>query len=64
LTGEAIGGGERYRGGVRASRPPLSARLATGPLAFFLAGALDVTVAWGRWALGSVAVRAARRVER
>jgi hypothetical protein len=29
----------------------LAARLVTGPLAFLIAGALDVTVAWTRWAL-------------
>ncbi|HEX7291186.1 MAG TPA: hypothetical protein VF250_08680 [Conexibacter sp.] len=47
-----------------ASRPPLAARLVTGPVAFFLAGAVDVSVAWGRWALHELARRAARRAAR
>jgi hypothetical protein len=64
LTGEAIGGRERYRGGVPASRPPLTARLITGPLGFFAAGALDVTAAWGRWGLRELAARLARRARR
>jgi hypothetical protein len=64
LTGEAIDGGERYRGGVPASRPPLAARLLTGPLGFFVAGTLDVSAAWGRWAAGELAARLARRVAR
>jgi hypothetical protein len=29
----------------------LAARLITGPLAFLIAGAIDVTVAWTRWAV-------------
>jgi len=57
----AIGGGERYRGGVRSRR---AARLATGPLAFLLAGALDVTAAWGRWGAQELAARLARRLAR
>jgi hypothetical protein len=64
LTGEAIGGGERYRGGVPASRPPLSARLITGPVGFFAAGVLDVSIAWGRWGLQELATRLARRTGR
>jgi hypothetical protein len=64
LTGEAIGGGERYRGGVRPSRAPLTARLLTGPLGFFVAGTLDVSAAWGRWAARTLAARLARRFAR
>jgi hypothetical protein len=64
LTGEAIGGGERYRGDVPASRPPLTARLLTGPPGFFLAGLLDVSAAWGRWALHEMRARLARRTGR
>jgi hypothetical protein len=58
FTAEAIGGGERYRGGVRSR---LAARLVTGPLAFLVAGVLDATAAWGRWAADSLAARVARR---
>jgi len=47
-----------------ASRPPLSSRLVTGPLAFFVAGTLDVTVAWGRWGLQELARRLPRRAAR
>jgi hypothetical protein len=36
----------------------LLARLATGPVAFLLAGAVDMTTAWGSWALARA--RAAR----
>jgi hypothetical protein len=36
----------------------------TGPLAFFLAGVVDVTVAWGRWGLQELRARLARRVAR
>jgi hypothetical protein len=61
LTGEAIGGRERYRGGVPARRAPLTARLLTGPVGFFAAGLLDVSVAWGRWGLQELAARLARR---
>jgi hypothetical protein len=64
LTGEAIDGGERYRGGVPASRAPLTARLITGPLGFFVAGTLDVSAAWGRWAAHEIAGRLARRAAR
>jgi len=68
FTGEAIGGGERYRGRVPTSRPPrrapLRARLLTGPLGFFVAGVLDVTAAWGRWGLQELAARLARRTTR
>jgi len=68
VTGEAIGGGERYRGGVPASRPPqrapLAARAITGPLGFLVAGTLDVSAAWGRWALQELAARLARRSAR
>jgi len=49
---------------VPASRPPLASRLATGPLAFFLAGIVDVSAAWGRWALHELRRRLARRVAR
>jgi hypothetical protein len=42
----------------------LSSRLATGPLAFLLAGVLDVTLAWGRWGLQELAARLARRAAR
>jgi hypothetical protein len=61
LTGEAIDGGERYRGGVRSR---LEARALTGPLGFFVAGTLDVSAAWGRWAAHELAVRLARRIAR
>src|SRR4051794_28278533 len=64
LTGEAIGGGERYRGGMPARRAPLTARLITGPVGFFVAGVLDVSVAWGRWALHEMRARLARRAGR
>jgi hypothetical protein len=64
FTAEAIGGGERYRGTVRSSRAPLASRLATGPLAFLLAGVLDVGLAWGRWGLQALAARLARRAAR
>jgi hypothetical protein len=68
VTGEAIGGGERYRGGVPASRPPrrppLAARVVTGPLGFFVAGLFDVSAAWGRWALQELGARLARRAAR
>jgi hypothetical protein len=39
-------------------------RLVTGPLAFFVAGAVDVSVAWGRWGLQELGRRLARRVAR
>jgi hypothetical protein len=64
FTAEAIGGGERYRGGVPARRAPIAARLVTGPLAFFLAGVLDASAAWGRWAAQTLAARLARRAGR
>jgi hypothetical protein len=38
----------------------LLARLATGPVAFLLAGAVDMTTAWGSWALARARARAAR----
>jgi hypothetical protein len=51
-----------------ASRPPvrvpLGARLITGPAGFFVAGVLDVSAAWGRWALQELAARLARRANR
>jgi hypothetical protein len=47
-----------------ASRPPLSSRLITGPLAFLLAGLVDVSAAWGRWGLHELARRSARRTAR
>jgi hypothetical protein len=49
---------------MRASRPPLSSRLVTGPLGFFVAGVLDVSAAWGRWGLQELRARLARRVAR
>jgi len=49
---------------VPASRPPLSSRLATGPLAFFVAGVVDVSAAWGRWGWLELRARLARRVAR
>jgi hypothetical protein len=61
FSAEAIGGGERYRGGVRSRLAP---RLATGPLAFFVAGVVDVSAAWGRWAAIEIAARLARRPTR
>jgi len=64
FTGEAIGGGERYLGGVPPSRSPLSARLITGPFAFFVAGVLDVSAAWGRWGWQELTRRLARRFAR
>jgi hypothetical protein len=67
FTGEAIGGGERYRGGVPASRPPRAGilpRLVTGPLAFFLAGVVDVAAAWLRWGAQELAARLERRAAR
>jgi len=45
-------------------RAPLTARLVTGPLAFFVAGALDVTVLWTRWGVQTLAARLARRLPR
>jgi hypothetical protein len=36
----------------------------TGPLAFFVAGVLDVSAAWGRWALQELGARMARRASR
>jgi hypothetical protein len=38
----------------------LAARLVTGPLAFLLAGALDVALAWGRWGLDRARTRGRR----
>jgi hypothetical protein len=38
--------------------------LITSPLAFFVAGAVDVSAAWGRWALQELAARMARRASR
>jgi len=49
---------------VPVSRAPLASRLVTGPLAFFLAGVLDVSVAWGRWAAQELTARLARRLAR
>ncbi|HEX5145787.1 MAG TPA: hypothetical protein VFV85_02095 [Conexibacter sp.] len=45
-------------------RSRVAARLVTGPLAFFVAGALDAGVAWGGWAAGALAARLARRTAR
>jgi hypothetical protein len=61
FTGEAIGGGERYRGAMRSR---LAARLVTGPLAFLFAGVLDVSAAWLRWGAQTLAARLARRAAR
>jgi hypothetical protein len=36
----------------------------TGPLAFFAAGVLDASAAWGRWAAQTLAARLARRFAR
>jgi hypothetical protein len=33
------------------------ARLLTGPLAFLVAGAIDLAAAWGGWALGRLRAR-------
>ena len=49
---------------MRASRPPLGARLLTGRVGFFVAGTLDVSVAWGRWGWQELTRRMARRVAR
>jgi hypothetical protein len=45
-------------------RSRLAPRLATGPLAFFVAGVVDVSAAWGRWAAIEIAARLARRPTR
>ncbi|MBS1870402.1 MAG: hypothetical protein JSS99_12150 [Actinobacteria bacterium] len=45
-------------------RSRLAPRLLTGPLAFFVAGVLDVSAAWGRWGLQELARRLARRASR
>ncbi|HEU4702682.1 MAG TPA: hypothetical protein VFS37_09390 [Conexibacter sp.] len=45
-------------------RAPLSSRLITGPFAFFVAGVVDVSAAWGRWGLLELRARLARRVAR
>ncbi|ADB51065.1 hypothetical protein [Conexibacter woesei] len=42
----------------------LLARLATGPVAFLLAGAADLSVAWGRWARSHVRARMRARLPR
>jgi hypothetical protein len=39
----------------------LLARLATGPVAFLLAGAVDMTTAWGSWALARARARVRAR---
>jgi hypothetical protein len=49
---------------VPARRAPIAARLVTGPLAFFVAGVLDVTAAWARWGAPTLAARLARRRSR
>jgi hypothetical protein len=41
-------------------RTRLLGRLITGPLAFLLAGAVDLAAAWGTWALARARARAAR----
>jgi hypothetical protein len=40
------------------------ARLATGPLAFLVAGVLDASAAWGAWARRELRLRAQRRLAR
>jgi hypothetical protein len=42
----------------------LSSKLLTGPLAFFVAGVVDVSAAWGRWGWQELMRRLARRVAR
>jgi hypothetical protein len=42
-------------------RSRLAARLLTGPLAFLLAGAIDVALLWTRYAAQRARARAARR---
>lgn len=42
----------------------LAARIVTGPLAFLVAGALDVALAWGRWGAYRARVALARRAGR
>lgn len=37
----------------------LAARIVTGPLAFLLAGTVDVLAAWGGWAARAALLRAA-----
>jgi hypothetical protein len=45
-------------------RPPVASRLVTGPLAFFVAGVVDVSAAWARWGAGALTARLARRLAR
>jgi cytochrome b len=40
----------------------LLARLVTGPVGFFVAGALDLGAAWGGWALSRARARARARL--
>ncbi|HMJ03560.1 MAG TPA: hypothetical protein VK506_11490 [Conexibacter sp.] len=42
----------------------LAARALTGPLAFFVAGIVDVAAAWGAWAGRTLRARLARRIAR
>lgn len=42
----------------------LAARVVTGPLAFLVAGAIDVLAAWGGWAAHAAGQRVARRLAR
>jgi hypothetical protein len=42
----------------------LAARVATGPLAFLVAGVLDASAAWGGWARRGLRERMARRLAR
>ncbi len=42
----------------------LAARTVTGPLAFFAAGVVDASAAWGAWAKRELRLRAARRLAR
>jgi len=42
----------------------LAARLVTGPLAFLLAGVIDVVVLWGRFGAQRLARRLPRRAAR
>jgi hypothetical protein len=58
---EAITGGERYRGKVRSR---LVGRAVTGPLAFLLAGTIDVSLLWMQWGAKTAAARLARRFAR
>lgn len=45
-------------------RSRLAARLLTGPLAFFVAGVVDVVLLWGAWGARSAARALRRRLAR